>query len=336
MTDNQAPAADGGFPQGRPAHAETSSRSEGRYWGTSERDVVKVSGPQAGVFLQGQLTQDVESVAVGSHKWSWLLEPSGKVVALLRVFRVADEEWVLEVDPPWGEQVAARLARFKLRTKAELATLKATLLACRGKGWRVDGHLVASPPWPGLDGLDVLILNRPAGPGDDPAGPEDQSTSGEATPGVMPADLSAWPTVPAETLEADRIAVGQPRMGAELTERTIPAETGLVDLTVSFTKGCYTGQELVARIDSRGNHVPRRMVRLRPEARIAVGAELHALQPDAPGVRMSPTKDGTGGFGRVTSVAYSAARGWVALGYLDRKAGAPTEVAAGDVAVKVL
>ena len=62
-----------------------------------------------------------------------------------------------------------------------------------------------------------------------------------------------------DAYEAVRIEAGVPAMGAELTERTIPAETGIVDRTVSFTKGCYTGQELVARIDSRGGHVPRHL-----------------------------------------------------------------------------
>jgi folate-binding protein YgfZ len=63
----------------------------------------------------------------------------------------------------------------------------------------------------------------------------------------------------AEAYEAWRIAAGVPRMGAELDERTIPAEAGVVDRSVSFTKGCYTGQELVARVDSRGSSTPRRL-----------------------------------------------------------------------------
>jgi folate-binding protein YgfZ len=75
--------------------------------------------------------------------------------------------------------------------------------------------------------------------------------------------------------ERVRIELGWPRMGAELTEKTIPAETGIVDRTVSFTKGCFTGQELVARIDSRGGNVPRHLrgVRL-TTAGAPVGAEL--------------------------------------------------------------
>jgi folate-binding protein YgfZ len=80
------------------------------------------------------------------------------------------------------------------------------------------------------------------------------------------------------TSEADRIRAGVPAMGAELDERTIPAEVGqwFVDASVSFTKGCYTGQELVARVDSRGSNVPRhlRVLTVEDGAEVPVGAEV--------------------------------------------------------------
>ena len=81
------------------------------------------------------------------------------------------------------------------------------------------------------------------------------------------------------TDEADRIRAGVPAMGAELDERTIPAEIGqwLIDASVSFTKGCYTGQELVARIDSRGSNVPRhlRVIEVTDGATVEPGDEVH-------------------------------------------------------------
>ncbi len=73
---------------------------------------------------------------------------------------------------------------------------------------------------------------------------------------TVPGDIAAGTSAAYESL---RIECGVPAMGRELTERTIPAEAGVVDRSVSFTKGCYTGQELVARIDSRGGNVPRRL-----------------------------------------------------------------------------
>jgi aminomethyltransferase len=107
-------------------------------------------------------------------------------------------------------------------------------------------------------------------------------------------------------------------MGAELTERTIPAETGLVERTVSFTKGCYTGQELVARIDSRGSRVPRHL-----RGVVVQGA-------DAPPVGAALFGEGGQGereLGQLTSVALSPTLGGpVALAYVRREVEPPAEV----------
>ena len=110
-----------------------------------------------------------------------------------------------------------------------------------------------------------------------------------------------------DAYEAVRIEAGVPAMGAELTERTIPAETGIVDRTVSFTKGCYTGQELVARIDSRGGHVPRHLRGVVLSAPAPVGA---TVEIDGKNV------------GALTSVARRPA-GAVALAYVGRDVAPP-------------
>ena len=111
-----------------------------------------------------------------------------------------------------------------------------------------------------------------------------------------------------EAYERYRIAHGVPAMGAELTDDTIPAEAGqwLIDASVSFTKGCYTGQELVARIDSRGGNVPRpvRLLVVDGEFPVAPGAEIRAdgqpvgtvtsatppLSPGHPGLAAGPAR----------------------------------------------
>jgi folate-binding protein YgfZ len=123
-------------------------------------------------------------------------------------------------------------------------------------------------------------------------------------------------------------------MGAELTAKTIAAEAGLVERTVSFTKGCYTGQELVARIDARGSNVPRRLVGIvapagpESEQRLGPGMTLHAGG--------SPAGDGAADdkvVGTITSAAWSVEVGaWVALGYLHRTVEAPgaVRVRSGD------
>ncbi|MEO7429244.1 MAG: hypothetical protein ABIY48_07645, partial [Acidimicrobiales bacterium] len=82
------------------------------------RDVVRVHGPDAVAFLQGQLSQDVAALAVGASAPSLLLQPTGKVDAWLRVTRMGDDDVLLDVEAGFGPAVHERLRRFKLRTKA--------------------------------------------------------------------------------------------------------------------------------------------------------------------------------------------------------------------------
>lgn len=265
------------------------------------RDVLRVHGPDAVTYLQGQLSQDVAGLALGRSAWSFLLEPQGKVDAWLRVTRRGDEEVFLDFDGGSADAVIARLDRFKLRSKFEVERLEWECVAVRGTG--LTGHhttppagdsIVAPVEWPGLEGYDVL--GKPGG--------------ATVPPGSTEVD--------AEQFEALRIAHGVPRMGAELTPATIPAEVGqwVVDASVSFTKGCYTGQELVARIDSRGGNVPRHLMPMTAEG-----------GPDdvpPPGTVLSV--DGVDA-GRVTSSAWWGRIGQpVALAFVKRGVGPPTEV----------
>ncbi len=259
------------------------------------------TGPEAATFLQGQLSQDVLALADGASAWSWLLAPTGKVDALVRVTRLVDDDWLLDTDAGWGEAVLARLNRFKLRTKVELAIRPWQVLGLRGRGDPSGRPVAPAPvavaPWPGFTGVDLL--------------------------GPAPAVPDGLALMPPEDYEAERIAAGLPKMGAELTEKTIPAETGLIEWTVSFTKGCYTGQELVARIDSRGGNVPRHLRRLLlPPSRSEPGAELVDADGQAAGT--------------VTSAAVSAAlAAGSGLGYVRRGIEIPASLRAGPAGPEV-
>jgi tRNA-modifying protein YgfZ len=257
------------------------------------RDVVRVAGPEATAYLQGQLSQDVEALALDTTTWSFVLQPTGKVEAWVRVTRTADDVYLLDLDGGWGDAVAARLRRFLLRTKAEVELLDWECLALRGEGAAAVSDLVgevrAQAGWPDVEGVDLL------GPG---LG---------LLADVPPSDLG--------TYHALRIAAGVPAMGAELTEKTIPAEVGqwVVDASVSFTKGCYTGQELVARIHSRGGNVPRHLRGLVVEGR------------DVPPAGASVVVDGAE-VGTVTSAALSAdLDAPVALAYVGRAVTPPVD-----------
>jgi len=208
------------------------------FWVEVPRDAVRVTGPDAVTFLQGQVSQDVAGLPVGSSAWSFVLQPQGKVDSWFRITRTDRDELVLDVDGGFGAALVARLERFKLRTKADFELLDGwRAVAVRGvprPGGVPAPNLAIDSGW-GLEGFDLI------GPAPEP-----------------PDDVRAGTL---EEYEALRIECGVPAMGRELTERTIPAEAGqgVIDRSVSFTKGCYTGQELVARIDSRGGNVPRRL-----------------------------------------------------------------------------
>jgi folate-binding protein YgfZ len=256
------------------------------------RDVIRVSGPDAIAFLQGQCSQDLAALELGQSAWSLILEPQGKVDALVRASRTDDDVIVLDLDGGYAPAVIGRLQRFKLRIKADIEPLTWRCLALRGPSAPGAGAALSAGPellvldaaWPGLPGVDLIGVDPPV-----PPGIEVGST---------------------DAFEVARIEAGTPAMGAELTERTIPAETGLVERTVSFTKGCYTGQELVARIDSRGGHVPRHLRGLTLSGPAPVGAAVTIEGREV---------------GAVTSVARTPGGGAVALAYIHRDVSPPVE-----------
>ncbi len=247
------------------------------------RDVIDVDGPDAGTYLQGQISQDVLALEIGASTWSFVLAPQGKVDGWFRVTRTSDQTYLLDLDAGFGDAVLARLQRFKLRTKAELTLRTARWVAVRGPAASPAGLDDLGPQgrmlpvaWPGVEGFDLLD------PSHDPAVPFGDTAA----------------------LLALRISTGQPAMGTELDDRTIPAEAGVVDASVSFTKGCYVGQELVARVDSRGNNTPRNLLGLRltgPEAP-ETGAEVTGSE---------------GAVGVITS-AVATSDGVVAMAYIKR------------------
>jgi len=217
------------------------------FWCEYPRDVVQVVGPDAATYLQSQLSQDLRPLQVGQSTWSFVLQPTGKVEVLLRVWRTADETFVLDTDAGFGEAMVARLNRFKIRVKADIESLDWRCIAVRG----TDGDGVVA--WG--SGFDLLAA-QPVAPDGVPAGDPEQ-------------------------LLAARIDAVWPAMGAEIVPgETIPAETGITDVAVSFTKGCYPGQELVERMDSRAAAAPRLLQRLSAADAEARGARVTSAHGD--------------------------------------------------------
>jgi folate-binding protein YgfZ len=282
-----------------------SSVESGVVAAVEQRDLVTAVGTDAASYLHGQLSQNVEALSVGDSAWTLLLQPQGKVDAWMRLSRLAEDRFGLDLDAGHGVAALARLERFKLRVEVGFELAEVTVVALRGPGAvaadrsGIDGVVAAlDASWGGIEGCDLLLE-----PDADP---------------ISVVEALAVPLGPPELAETVRVAQGRPAMGAELDESTIPAAAGVVDASVDFTKGCYVGQELVARVDSRGNNTPFRLHRLRfTDGAPAVGAEL-ALDGAA--------------VGRVTSVA-SWLGDVVGLGYLKRGVDAPVRLTAGPDAV---
>ncbi len=258
-----------------------------------DRDVVRVAGIDALEYLQGQCSQDLIALENETSTDALLLSPQGKLDALVRVTRLGDEELLVDVDAGYGDLVRARLERFKLRVKAEIEPVGWHCLAVRGprtsevvagRAPRSGTALVVPYEWNGVAGVDLL--------GEAP----------EVPSGVRRCGLGAWESV--------RVEAGIPAMGAELDGRTIAAEAHLLERCVSVTKGCYTGQEIVARLEARGNRVARRLRGL-----VIAQSPSGATAP----ARGSEVRLGEKVVGSVTSSAWSPTLGAMcALGYLHR------------------
>jgi tRNA-modifying protein YgfZ len=189
---------------------------------TRPRAFVRVAGADACDYLQRMVSNDVESLETGAACPALLLTPKARVIAPLVVWRRGDEDYLLLTEPELGEAVRAHLVRMRLRAQCEVE----------------------------LEQHESVVLF-------------DAHGTGFATdfPGAREAvDSGLEPTLSADELEGRRVAAGVPRWGREIDDRVLPAEAGLDATHISFAKGCYPGQEPVARLHFRGH--PNRSLRV--------------------------------------------------------------------------
>lgn len=283
----------------------------------SARGVVRVTGPDRLSFLQGMLTQDVEGLAAGAVADAALLTPKGAMVADARVVRRTDDLLLL-TEPGYGPVVLGTLERYLISEDAELSDATpefgqlsvvgpdAEALAVRALGLGPPTAAVLRPFDAGgatgwalpqgqlLPGLDLLV------PVEGLATVFDRLLEAGATP------------VGFAALEVLRVERGTPRFGADMDEKTIPLEANL-QRAIHYQKGCYIGQEVIARATFRG-HVNRHLVGLR-------------FAGPAPAPR-TELFIGERRVGWVTSVVDSPRLGPIGLGYAHRDVDAPgTELA---------
>ena len=217
--------------------AEYASAREGAGFVGGAASLFWAVGPDAISFLQGVLSQDVEALAPGEVARSFLLQPRGKLEALLWILRGEDRVGIV-TGAARAEETRLALSRWRLRVDVDLEPDPREVFDVwgpdsagldAGGGWRDEsGVLVAEV-------RDAPLRHRLVA-GLDRADLQDR--------GLRAIGEGAYTVL--------RIETGLPLMGVDVDGKTIPQESGLVPEAVSFTKGCFLGQELVARIDSRG------------------------------------------------------------------------------------
>ena len=240
------------------------------------RSFIRVSGPAAEDYLDRMVSNDVAALGPGESCEALLLTAKARVIAPLVVLRRGHDDFLLLTEPGLAERVRAELIRFRFAAKAEIELEEHT------------SHVLF-----GGDGIPTADYGEPAAE-------------------VLDAELE--PTLAPEELEQLRIRAGTPAWGKEIDDRILPAEAGLTERAVSFTKGCYPGQEPIARLHYRGH----------------ANRGLRVLRLDEPPVPETEIIYEGKSVGRITSSARDA-DGAVALAYVRREVPDDAELAVGPL-----
>ncbi len=279
----------------------------------SNRGKLILRGAEAAEYLQGQLTNDIEALEVGEGCYAALLDRKGHMQADMRVLRTADDEILVDTEAEALPVARRHLEMYKVGREVEVedVTEARALLSLIGPR---SAELSGAPPLPehahegiAVDGAECLAVGTALGI-DLIASADDSERLRHSLAEAGAIEVSA------DAVEILRIEAGTPRFGAEMDPLTMPAEAGIVEAAVNFEKGCYIGQETVARLHYRGK--PNRHLRgLRLSAPVAPGAALLAGEKEV---------------GRVGGSCVSPAHGPIALAILRREAEPGAELAVGE------
>jgi tRNA-modifying protein YgfZ len=328
-----------------PAREDAALRERCGLVDRSERGKLALTGSQAKEFLQGQVTNEIEGLAPGEGCYAAFLNHKGKMLGDLRVLDLGDELW-LDCERIALQELFNMIRRYKLGLDVELhkRTLERGLLSLIGpdarsvagaQGLAADEHACAGGELGGAAvvrvvtdlGIDVICAAEDVG----------RVRGALESAGAEPVSESA-----AEVL---RVESGRPRYGIDIDDSVIPQEAGLNERAVSFTKGCYVGQETVARLHYRGK--PNRHLRgLRLSAPAQAGARAtepgDGSLPAAPGtLPAEPGAElrlGERVVGRLGTVVSSPRHGPIALALVRREAepGARLSVAGSGAVAEVV
>ena len=287
----------------------------------SERGKLALTGSGSLEFLDGQLTNELAGLRAGEGRYAAFLTPKGKMLGDVRILALGrpgsaqPEELWLDTERVSLQALFDMIRRFKIGFDVQLhkRTLERGLLSLIGpesstvagaQGLAVEEHANAALE---IDGIDVLAARAHEG--------VDLICPAGDLPALSALLLSRGAVaVSPAAVECRRIEQGRPRYGVDMDDTTIPQEAGLNERAVSFTKGCYVGQETVARLHYRGK--PNRHLRgLRLQRPAETGEELHLAERLA---------------GRLGSTAVSPVLGPIALALVRREAQPGAHLRVGD------
>jgi len=276
----------------------------------SERGKLALTGAEAKAFLQGQVTNDVEGLEPGRGCYAAFLTHKGKMLGDLRILDVGDE-LLLDTERATLQELFNMIRRYKLGRDVELhkRTLELAELSLVGPDARRvagAGDLGTAEHDSVRTALGILVATDR---GVDVLCPAERA--GEVRDALVGAGAVRVSEAAAEVV---RVESGRPRYGLDLDDSVIPQEAGLNERAVSFTKGCYVGQETVARLYYRGK--PNR--------------HLRGLRLSGPAKTGAPLRLGEREVGRLRSSVVSPSRGPIGLAIVRREAAPGDRLAVGD------
>jgi len=282
----------------------------------SQRGKLVVSGPDGAEFLQGQLTNDIEALEPDAGCYAALLDRKGHMQADMRVLRLDNGDLWLDTEPDAMAAVERHLRMYSVGREVEVADVGdewAILSVIGPAAVETAGTGPLSPEhaqrFQEREGVEILAVATDLGV--DLIVPAAQAAEARR---LLASDAVDVTETAAEIL---RVESGRPRFGREMTTATIPQEAGIADRAVSFTKGCYIGQETVARLHYKGK--PNRHLR---------GLRLDAQVSDGDEIRLGDREVGT-----VGTAVLSPAHGPIALAIVRREAEPGAQVQVGEDAI---
>ncbi|MBX7157588.1 MAG: hypothetical protein K1X66_04290 [Verrucomicrobiae bacterium] len=209
----------------------------GAVWPLTSHVILKVTGPDAFRYLNGQITNDLKKLTPDRSLYSAMVTPKGKLVANIYLATLDNKDFYLDGTSALKESLPARLEKYLIADDAVIENVSEKLFLVHA--WGEEAEKLSSPFFQsqnnrlGFDGFDFYYESMP--------------------------DLASSTICHEETAEIFRIEAGIPKWGTELHENTLPPEVGFEERWISYQKGCYTGQEVIARLKSVG-HVNRKLM----------------------------------------------------------------------------